>query len=45
MFTTTIDKHKYNESKMPQKDQEYRGWYWCHLTKQFYRWDNLPRED
>ena len=35
--------HIYNESLLPQAEQKYRGWYWDHLTKDFYRWDNFPR--
>ncbi len=47
MYTDTIrgDKRLYNESDLPQSEQKFRGWYWCHITKQFYRWDNLPREN
>ena len=47
MYTDTIrgDKRLYNESDLPQSEQRFRGWYWCHITKQFYRWDNLPREN
>ena len=39
------DNRKYNESDLPQSEQKFKGWYWCHINKQFYRWDNLPRED
>ena len=35
--------HKYNESSLPQTEQKYTGWYWDHISKQFYRWDNFPR--
>ena len=47
MYTDTIQGNKriYNESSLPQDEQKFRGWYWCHINKQFYRWDNLPRED
>ncbi len=47
MYTNTIhgDKRIYNESDLPQSEQKHRGWYWCHITKQYYRWDNSPREN
>jgi len=47
MYTNTIQGNNriYNESSLPQDEQKFRGWYWCHINKQFYRWDNLPRED
>ena len=35
--------HTYNESMMPQADQKYKGWYYDHISKEFYRWDNFPR--
>ena len=34
--------HKYNESMLPQAEQKHMGWYYDHLSKQFYRWDNFP---
>jgi len=45
MHQIHTDTAKYNESDLPQSEQKYMGWYWCHINKQFYRWDNLPRED
>ena len=47
MYTDTIQGNNriYKESSLPQDEQKFRGWYWCHINKQFYRWDNLPRED
>ena len=34
--------HKYNESVLPQAEQKHMGWYYDHLSKQFFRWDNFP---
>ena len=47
MYTNTMQGNNriYNESGLPQSEQRFKGWYWCHINKQFYRWDNLPRED
>ena len=39
------DPSKYVESELPQDQQKYKGWYWDHKTKKYYRWDNQPRED
>ena len=46
MYTDVLKENKnlYNESDTPQSEQKNKGWYWCHMTKQFYRWDNLPKE-
>ena len=39
------DPSKYVESDLPQDQQKYKGWYWDYKTKNYYRWDNQPRED
>ena len=38
------DPSKYVESDLPQDQQKYKGWYWDHKTKKYYRWDNQPIE-
>ena len=37
--------HKYNESALPQAEQKHTVWYYDHISKQFYRWDNFPRSN
>jgi hypothetical protein len=34
----------YNESNTPQDQQKFKGWYWDADSRQFYRWDNQPKE-
>jgi|TARA_B100001105_G_C22136204_1_gene333853 hypothetical protein len=33
---------EYVESKTPQTEQKHVGWFWDHLERKFYRWDNSP---
>ena len=32
---------EFHESKIPQKEQEYTGWYYCSERKAYYRWDEF----
>ncbi len=42
-FSMEYPKDNYIESKTPQNEQKYMGWYYDSETKKFYRWDNFPR--
>jgi len=33
--------HKYVESKYKPEEHKFTGWHWDHVTKAFYKWNDL----
>ena len=33
--------HKYLESKYKPEEHKFKGWHWDHVTKAFYKWNDL----